>query len=295
VHGVEEGGFIAALLGRRFGARVIYDMQSSIPDELRRHRLLGARPMQRLLRACERWLVGAVDVVACSGGLGARVRALAPGAAVREWSYPVFGAVPDRSAVDALRSELGIAGGAPVIVYTGTFEPYQGLPEIVDAIPRVSAALPDSVFVLVGADEAGGRRVARQAAALGLNGSLRIVPRRPIEEIGLYHALGDVLLAPRALGDNLPLKLFHYMAAGRPIVATGIDNESAIAGAGCARVVDHSSRAIADAVLALLGDTESAAALAARATTFANERLNGGTFEGAVREMYGTRPVPEAG
>ena len=66
-------------------------------------------------------------------------------------------------------------------------------------------------------------------------GALRVVKRQPREKIPGFLAMADVLVSPRAYGDNLPLKIFDYLAAGKPIVATDIpahrallDDESAL-------------------------------------------------------------------
>jgi glycosyltransferase involved in cell wall biosynthesis len=285
VHGVEEGGFIAAVLGRRFGVPVVYEMQSSLPEQLRRHRLLRFSAVQRALRACERWLLRRVDVVACSMGLGELVRRAAPTVVLREWLYPApSGAVAD-GVVDALRGELRIAPDAPVVLYSGTFERYQGLADVLAAMPRIRAAVPGAVLVLVGAESGRAAGLLRHAASLGLDDGVRVVARRPREQMAPFFALADVLLAPRAAGANLPLKLFHYMAAGRAIVATG-------AGRGHARVADtrvvvvrHDAPAIADAVARLLHDRRLASDLGARARAFAQEHLQPSHFAASVREL----------
>ena len=51
-------------------------------------------------------------------------------------------ATPD----DALRvrEALGLASGAPVVLYTGTFEAYQGLDLLFEAMARVVRAKPEA-------------------------------------------------------------------------------------------------------------------------------------------------------
>src|SRR5699024_9774341 len=68
----------------------------------------------------------------------------------------------------------------------------------------------------------GGTAVERGHAALVRAGSLRVVKRQPRERIPAYLAMADVVVSPRAYGDNLPLKIFDYLSAGKPIVATDI-------------------------------------------------------------------------
>ena len=66
VHAVEEGAFLAVLAARRHGVPVVYDMQSSLAEQLHDHRLFRIRPARRFVEWCEHWLLRSADRVACS-------------------------------------------------------------------------------------------------------------------------------------------------------------------------------------------------------------------------------------
>jgi hypothetical protein len=95
IHAVEEAAFPAVLLGRRFGIPVIYDMQSSLPEQLAQHLAFRNPLAQRILHRLEAWLLRRADSVVSSSGLAERVRALAPSTNFREWHYA--GALPQAS------------------------------------------------------------------------------------------------------------------------------------------------------------------------------------------------------
>ena len=213
IHAVEEAVFPAILLGRRFGVPVVYDMQSSLPQHFRRG------PLQTTLEWCERWALRRVSAVACSAGLAERVRSSAPATDVIEWRFPSPVDAPAAADVAGLRARLEIPAEAAVIVYAGSFEPYQGLPLLIDAMARVRREEPHAVLVLVGATPDRMPDLVGNGAA---DAGVRIVSRQPRERIGVFLALADVLVSARLYGDNLPLKIFDYLAAGRPIVATDI-------------------------------------------------------------------------
>ncbi len=86
-----------------------------------------------------------------SVGLAEHVQARTPEARVLEWWYasPISEVAPED--VNRLREKLDISPNRPVVLYTGTFEDYQGLPTLIDAIPAVLSRIPQAVFVLVGA------------------------------------------------------------------------------------------------------------------------------------------------
>jgi glycosyltransferase involved in cell wall biosynthesis len=287
IHAVEEAAFPAALLGRRFGVPVIYDMQSSLPEQMARHAAFRGAPAQWALRWLEGWLLRQVDSVVSSAGLAARVRALAPTVRLREWEYS--GTLPAASPEEAaaLRRNLGIPDGRQVVVYSGTFEPYQGLPELLAAIPLVLREVPGVTFVLVGASESGGTTMERGHADLVRNGNLRVVKRQPRERIPAFLAQADVLVSPRAYGDNLPLKIFDYLAAGKPIVATDIAAHRAALTEERALLTGLWSPDIAHGIVRLLEDAELAAGLAAAGQAYAREKLGWFTFVRSVGDLYG--------
>jgi glycosyltransferase involved in cell wall biosynthesis len=286
VHAVEEAAFPAAMLRRRRDATVIYDMQSSLPEQLVSLRPLRLAMVQRVLRACERWLLRRVDVVVSSAGLLKRVTAAAPDTVAYEWRFPIIPAAPSSEQVHALRRELGLAEQTPVVVYAGTFEPYQGLPMLLDAIPQVQAAVPGTVFVLVGGEGDAADAIRREASARGLDGALRLVGRKPREEIPAYLAMANVLVSPRSYGANLPLKVFDYLAAGRPIVATDVPAHRAVLDDTLARLTAPSSDALAGGIVELLRHPSRGAALAESGRAYAARHFGWQRFVQAVSAIY---------
>lgn len=286
VHAVEEASFIALCLCRG-NVPVIYDMQSSLPAQLARKAAFRLSPVQRLLRSSERWLLESADTVLAFSGLAAHARTVAPRARVREWHYPAAAAHHSTEQVSSLRAELGIPDGAPVVMYTGTFEPYQGLPELLGAVRGVVREVPEAVFVLVGADGRPGEAVAAEVRRLGLNGEMRLVDRQPQHRIAAFHALADVLVAPRAYGSNLPLKIYAYMAAGRPILVSGpVAEDNDVLSSDRALLTNHSAPSIAAGITRLLLDRPMAERLGAAARAYADEHFGNDRFVDEVRALY---------
>lgn len=287
IHAVEEAAFLAVLLGRRFRVPVIYDMQSSLPEQLAKHIAFRGAVAQLALRRMERWLLLHADSVVSSAGLAQRVRALAPGVRLREWQYSATLPAASTDEVAALRRSIGVPEGRPVVLYSGTFEPYQGLPELLAAIPHVRAEIPDVVFLLVGAPDSGGTLVERGHADLVREGALRVVKRQPREKIPAFLALADVVVSPRAYGDNLPLKIFDYMAAGKPIVATDIPAHRAVLNDGVALLTGLWSPDLARGIVRLLRDPALATRLGEAGRALAEERFGWFSFVRSVGELYG--------
>jgi glycosyltransferase involved in cell wall biosynthesis len=294
VHAVEEAAFPAVVMGRRRGIPTLYDMQSSLPEQLLKHTVARIPPVPAALGAAERGLLNRADLVVASVGLGDRVRGVAPGARLWEWRFP-SAIVGDHTAeTEGLRRRLGLADAAPVVLYSGTFEAYQGLELLIAAVPEILERVPSARFVLVGADEAGRVEVETAAPELVRDGILTIVDRQPRSVIPGYLAMADVVVSPRSFGANLPLKVFDYLAAGRPIVATDIATHRTLLTEERAVLVPPSSEGLAAGVVSLLCDGAKSAALAEAAREYAIEHLGWGRFRQSVAEIYQEAHCPTA-
>lgn len=286
VHAVEEAAFFAVLAARRHGIPVVYDMQSSLPEQLRRHWLLGFGPVHHMIQGCERWLLRNADRVACSAGLEDRVRSLMPGAHVLRWTFPgTFGETADSFRAE-LRAELGISKEQMVVVYTGNFAEYQGLERLVGAIEPVRRVHPHVVFVFVGAgmEEAGviGRRLAQSLPAE----AYRLIPPQPWSRMPRYLAAADVAVSPREYGSNLPLKVIEYLAAGLPIVATDIPAHTTLLDERIAVLVESTAAGIAEGIIGLVGDSQRRATYEAAAHAYADKHLGPAAFLLSVAHLF---------
>src|SRR5690606_30063853 len=117
---------------------------------------------------------------------------------------------------EALRAHWGVGADQPVVLYTGTFEKYQGLDLLIEAAARLRTTIPDVVVLVVGGspDQVAETRARAEAAGAPLT----FVGQRPPHEIPHFVDACDVLVSPRISGTNTPLKIYSYLRSGRPIV-----------------------------------------------------------------------------
>lgn len=293
IHAVEEMAFPATVLGRLAGVPVLYDMHSSLPEQLADHRLMRLRAFRGLLQAMERWLVRRVDAVACSSGLEGLVAALAPGKPCEPWRFPGRRAEVPPATIARLREGLGLAADAQVVLYCGSFEAYQGLLPLLEAMVMVRRAEPSAVLVLVGARHAEDFKLGRRAA-LADAGAVRIVGRQPHREIAGYLAMAQVLISTRAHGRNAPSKIFEYMAAARPIVAIDCAAHRAVLDDDSALLVSGSPAILAGAIVDLLHDPRLASRLAGRAAQRAERDFTWPGFVEQVGRLHSAFAKPAA-
>jgi glycosyltransferase involved in cell wall biosynthesis len=265
IQGFEEGAWIAAALSRLFDLPYIYDMDSDIEAQLRESRLL--RWVVPLARRIDRSAVReSIAVLTVCGTLSERVRRLAPGKPVFqiEDAPNVTGFGDHHTARLEVERKWKVPGG-PLIVYTGNLEPYQGVDLLVRAAAEVSAQRSDAVFLIVGGTGAQVGRLRDLAREVRSSEQVFLLGERPEAEMSTYLAAADVLVSPRSLGTNTPLKLYGYLASGRPVVATDRPVHTQLLSAEQAVLAPATPEGLASAILEVLRDPERGAAIARNA------------------------------
>jgi glycosyltransferase involved in cell wall biosynthesis len=192
-----------------------------------------------------------------------RVTVIYPGIDLAEYERPT--------------ESVAISGVGPehkVVMYVGSIvHPNQGVPILIEALPKVFAARPDARCVLVGGPAEAGELYRAQ---LGSHGDkLIVLTGQTPERVVALTRRADVLVHPRlACRENYSVqsKLAVYLAAGRPIVATDFGDYRQIlgdTGAGLLTLVDP--EALASGILKVLADPALAASLSAATSPVARE------------------------
>lgn len=292
VHAVEEAAYMAAALCPRFKQPFMYDMASSIPTELQRKPLFRSALVQRMLMAAERRVLKSASRVVCSAGLADYVRAQAPEARVSDWRFPSYSTQVAPAEVDALREELVINEEQRILLYSGNFAGYQGVEMLIEAFTQARENFPDLVLVCVGATE---REVAAwsKRPSAPIDDYVRIVPRQPREQISVYIELADFLMMPRLGGDNIPLKLYDYMASGKPIIATRQMADMPLLNDTRAFLCDPTVESLAATMTRACGSPREAAALARESQRYARRHFGWSPFVEFVNDTY-RRAIEEA-
>ena len=286
IYALEEAAFLVLLLRRWHKLPVIYDMQSSLPEQLRGHPVFGWSGIQRMLNFFERWMVRKADRIVCSAGLRKYVLSIEPSADVREWIFPSERRPFPTGEPDRLRKELGIDPGSGVVLYAGNFEPYQGVERLLAAALDVVVELPGTVFVLVGDQTPSRLSRSKSATLLRERGALRLVPRQPKSKVNRFLAIADVLVSPRDDTGNVGIKIFEYMAAGKPIVATDTRAHRAVLDETRAILVDLSPEAMGSAIVRLLRDRAAGKLLGDSARSYSGKNLRRNEFADRVANLF---------
>lgn len=276
IHSHEEGSFIGVALAAALGLPHLYDMHSSLPQQLTNFAFSRSRLLARLFTWAERVVLrrSRAVIVICPH-LQETVRAIDPAIpTVLIENSPGSGDVPVRGSGLAIRTALGLALGSPLVLYTGTFEAYQGLDLLFAAARDVARSRPDVRFVLAGGKPDQVERARRAAHAAGAGANVIFAGQRTAGEIPAYLDAADLLVSPRSSGTNTPLKIYQYLRSGRPIVATRLLTHTQVLDDDVAFLADPTPAAFAAAILEALSDPERAQAVAGRARHLAETRYS---------------------
>ena len=286
VHSHEEGSFIGIVLAALMRVPHLYDMHSSLPQQLTNFSFSRSRVLRGIFSWLERLVIrrSRVVIVICQH-LEETVRgidAVVPTVLIE--NAPGSGDAPAAGSGAAVRKELAVAPNTPIVLYTGTFEAYQGLDLLFEAGRHVRASRPDVRFVLAGgrADQVVAARA--MAERLGVADVVIFAGQRPAEEIPAFLDAADVLVSPRSSGTNTPLKIYQYLRSGRPIVATRLLTHTQVLSDEVAMLTEANPASFANGILTLVDDPSRRRALGDRARALAETKYSYDAYLSRTRQ-----------
>ncbi|MGH9374358.1 MAG: glycosyltransferase family 4 protein, partial [Vicinamibacterales bacterium] len=173
-----------------------------------------------------------------------------------------------------IREELGISPSAPIVLYTGTFEAYQGLDLLFAAAAHVARSRADVRVVLAGGRPEQIEKARAQARTAGAAATVIFAGQRPAEEIPQFLDAADVLVSPRSSGTNTPLKIYQYLRSARPIVATRLLTHTQVLDDEVAYLAEATPVGFGNAILDVLSDPERGRLVGQRARYLADTKYS---------------------
>jgi glycosyltransferase involved in cell wall biosynthesis len=285
VHSHEEGAAIGVMISTALGIPHVYDMHSSLPQQLENFAFSKSAVLRWMFQVLERTAIkrSRVTIVICPH-LETTARTVVPDAqVVLIENAPGSGDVPVAGSGKAIRAALGIDAAAPMVLYTGTFEAYQGLELLFAAAKIVMRQRPDARVVLAGGKPDQVARAKAQAAAIGAHG-LIFTGEQPSDEIPLYLDAADVLVSPRSTGTNTPLKIYQYLRSGRAIVATRLLTHTQVLSDEVAILTEPTAEGFSRGILQAINDPAGAKRIGDAAKQLADTRYTYETYLQRTRE-----------
>jgi glycosyltransferase involved in cell wall biosynthesis len=288
----EEAVFWCRFLKPVFRFKLIYDMHSSLPQQLTNFEFTKSRLLIGAFRWLEDTSLKAADVVitVCPDLRDYALKVGTPPAKVLLIENSVFEEVrvraPSPTAVGgAVHDPVRFGPGQRVILYAGTFEVYQGVELLVEAFARVSRELPEARLLLVGGTPSQVRKVQELVHFHGLGERCVLTGHLPQSAATCYTEIADVLVSPRIHGTNTPLKIYEHLASGRPMVATAIWSHTQVLDESVCRLVEPDPASLAKGLVDALRDEAGSQARIQRALELFRREYARPVYERKVRQV----------
>lgn len=237
IHGVEEAGFMASSLGRRHRIPYIYDMHSWMSQQIEGTKYGKWSLPLKLFRRLELNAMRQAGAILTVGAEMTRLLQTSLAPHVHSATLPDcpldFREPADPERARQIRAHY-FPAGRKTVVYTGNFHVYQGIDLLIDAIAelkkRVGGSFPFALL-LVGGGKGEQARIDQCRARvkdLGLQEEVVFCGEYPMQEIPVFMESADLLVSSRTTGNNVPLKIYTFLAAGIPMVATRVPSHTQV-------------------------------------------------------------------
>ncbi len=215
----EEAALLGVWLARIWGKPHVYDMHSSLPQQLKNFEFTRSPILISLFKRMEHFVLrNSQAVIVICRDLMATVAGLGYGhKAVQVENFLDFPAEEFPAEAVARKKREFAPGGEKIVLYAGNFEPYQGIPLLLRAAQKLGG---DALFLLVGGSGASLTEMKELARRLGIQNRVIFADKVLPTQVPLFINLADVLVSPRIAGTNTPLKIYSFLKSGKPLVAT---------------------------------------------------------------------------
>ncbi len=280
VHAHEEAVFFCRFLKPLFRFKLVYDMHSSLPQQLTNFNFTESKLLIGLFESLENSATrNAEAIITICPDLADYVEELI---GKTERHLLIENSIFDEVRLAATNhggeareaSYSAPVAGQPLVVYTGTLEHYQGIDLLIEGFAKVLALRPEAALLIAGGNPEQVDHYTKMAADAGLGDRCVFTGRVPQPEAKFFNSIANVVVSPRSSGTNTPLKVYEQLFSGVPIVATNIYSHTQVLSSDVAFLVDPTPDGLAEGILAASADDDEAAAKVRNAKTLYEEQYS---------------------
>jgi len=284
IHAVEESAFMARRIARRHKIPYIFDMDSSMPQQIA-DKLPIAKPFLPIMRRLEAMIVrSAAAVVPMCKALADTAQEM--GAKHIEILHDIS-LLPDNYTPcpeKGFRKQLKLT--TPTLLYIGNLEPYQGIDLLLDSFAIAINDAPQASLVIVGGRDDDINFYKSKADILNISDRIHFLGPRPLNHMQDLFNDADILVSPRTQGDNTPMKIYSYLDAGRAILATNLPTHTQVMSSNESELVEPIAECMAKGMLKLLDNEKLRIDLGQKSKKLAQEHYSISAFKTVVNRIY---------
>lgn len=289
IHSHEEASIFAQPLAAIFHSRHLYDMHSSLPRQLVSFNFGNNLFFITLFRWLERKVINHCDALITIGpDLEQHARSInsrVPQQMIENLPLNMKQTESEIEKAHQLKQQLGLNGNLAV-VYTGTFERYQGVNLLIESAAVIREKHPNVRFLLVGGKPAQVEELKQLVNSLHLDELVHFTGMVSMDEANLYMEMADILVSPRIEGTSVPLKVYTYLRMGKPIMATNLPAHSLVLNGDTAVLVEPSLAGFVDGLSRLIEDESLRSYLGKQSLKLAQEKYSSANYLAKLEKIY---------
>ena len=293
VHAHEEAVFMALVLKKIFKFKLVYDVHSSLPQQLINFKFTNSKIIYSLFEKLEEASLKSADaIITICPDLHDYVNSIIDN---KEKHFLIENSIFDEVKLKSKKESDSEKGnnkdiithinGEKLVVYAGTLETYQGIDILIRSFKNVLAESPHTKLLIVGGNKEQVEKYKKLATELEIEENIIFTGRVPQKTAKDLTVRADVLVSPRTAGTNTPLKIYEQIASGKPLVATNIYSHTQVLSGDVAFLVDPEASSMADGIIDSLQPGESVQSKVERARELYDQRYSREVYTGKMKKL----------
>lgn len=246
VHAVEEACFIALFLKKIRRLPYIYDMDSSIAQQLVEKKPILRKFSMFFNKLEELAIRQALAVVAVCPALVNLAHEKKAKKVLLLQDISLFDRCNPKYEVTDLRKHLD--SETLLLLYVGNLEMYQGIDLLLEGFSRARAKEVNASLAIIGGQAEDIVCYQEKATMLGIADRTYFFGPKPVNELGGYLNQADILVSPRVIGNNTPMKIYTYLNSGKALLATSIYSHTQVLDDSIAYLVAPTPKAMSEGI-----------------------------------------------
>lgn len=287
VHAHEEAVFFCWLLKPIFGFKLIYDMHSSLPEQLRNFDFTHSKLLIGLFAWLEKQCLEVAEVtITICPSLYNYARSIAPPQRfVTLIENSIFEDIRfTRSVVQEKRFDNSLTHKR-LVVYAGTLERYQGIDLLIAGFRIALEIDRELCLLIVGGTPTQVKHYQQLAKDYGIAQQCQFMGKVSPQSARYYADMAAVQVSTRIEGTNTPLKIYDQIARNIPLVATNIYSHTQVLDETVAFLVEPTAVGIAQGITAALAPGSEPQQRAANARQLYEQRYSRQVYQDKMKSV----------
>ena len=283
IHAVEESIFPAAFLNIFLRRKLIYDMDSSLTEQLY-EKWEFLKNTSSIFNYFEKWAIKKADIVVpVCNYLSEKVKSYEPEKKVYLLEDIAFELNTDSVDGEDIRKQCGNVD--VTALYVGNLEHYQGIDLMLEGIALLDIQKSFNL-IIIGGLEKDIKYYGKKIKDLEIDKKVFFMGPRPLNDLTLYLKQADILISPRIKGKNTPMKIYSYLASGKPVLGTKIYSHTQVLNPNCSYLVEPNPKDFARGLAELINSEKLRESIGTAGKELAQNNFSLSSYKKKLNKIY---------